>query len=51
MVFIYGGGFAIGEATSTFYGPERLLDKDVILVVMNYRVGPFGNYRFLHVNP
>ena len=40
MVFIHGGGFIHGE--SSFYGPEHLLDRDVILVTLNYRLGPFG---------
>lgn len=37
MVFIHGGGFYEGSADSGFYGPEYLLDHDVILVNMNYR--------------
>lgn len=44
MVFIHGGGYETGEAG--MYGPKHLLDSDVILVVPNYRLGPFG---FLHL--
>ncbi|XP_046751474.1 esterase E4-like [Diprion similis] len=42
MVFIYGGGFKVGSDFSLAYGPEYLLDKDVILVTFNYRLGPLG---------
>ena len=40
MVWFHGGGFASGQAS--MYGPEHLLDKDVILVSINYRLGPLG---------
>ena len=43
MVFIHGGGFTFGDGSDSFYGPQNLLDKDVILVVLQYRLGPFGN--------
>ncbi|XP_053950482.1 carboxylic ester hydrolase isoform X1 [Anastrepha ludens] len=42
MVYIHGGGFQCGSGISSFYGPEFLLDQDVILVIGNYRVGPLG---------
>ncbi|XP_046493230.1 esterase E4-like isoform X1 [Neodiprion pinetum] len=42
MVFFHGGEFIIGSDTSSVYGPEFLLDKDVILVTLNYRLGPLG---------
>ncbi|XP_050391496.1 cholinesterase 2 [Patella vulgata] len=41
MVFIYGGGFVSGD--SSLYGGELLTGyTDVILVTINYRLGPFG---------
>ncbi|XP_071452929.1 juvenile hormone esterase-like [Hetaerina americana] len=40
MVFIHGGAFVVGSAL--MYGPRRFMDKDVILVVPHYRLGPFG---------
>lgn len=40
IFFIHGGGFYSG--TGNIYGPELLLDRDVILVTFNYRLGPFG---------
>ncbi|GAB6023218.1 hypothetical protein CHUAL_008036 [Chamberlinius hualienensis] len=42
MVFIHGGGYTSGNGSSTLYGPERLLDRDIILVTINYRLGIFG---------
>ncbi|XP_068989555.1 juvenile hormone esterase-like isoform X1 [Neodiprion pinetum] len=42
MVFFYGGGYVSGSFLPTSYGPEYILDKDVVLVVFNYRLGPLG---------
>ena len=42
MVWIYGGALQLGDASEEFYGPGTLLDKDVILVTINYRVNLFG---------
>uniref|UniRef100_A0A1B6CZ18 Carboxylic ester hydrolase n=1 Tax=Clastoptera arizonana TaxID=38151 RepID=A0A1B6CZ18_9HEMI len=42
IVFIHGGGFYEGSSSSLVYGPEFLLDKDVVLVSMNYRLGVLG---------
>lgn len=42
MVWIYGGGFQIGEATRDLYGPDYLMSKDVVYVSLTYRLGPFG---------
>ncbi|CAN7993018.1 unnamed protein product, partial [Ixodes hexagonus] len=40
MVFIHGGNFESGAASQ--YGPERLVDKDVVVVTINYRIGILG---------
>lgn len=40
IFFIHGGGFYSGSGN--IYGPELLLDHDIILVTFNYRLGPFG---------
>lgn len=40
MVWIHGGGFTNGQGES--YGPLPLLTKDVVLVVMQYRLGTLG---------
>ncbi|XP_046752297.1 juvenile hormone esterase-like [Diprion similis] len=42
MVFIHGGGYLSGSDDSSQTGPEYLLDKDVILVTLNYRLGIFA---------
>ncbi|GAB0091514.1 hypothetical protein DMENIID0001_063660 [Sergentomyia squamirostris] len=47
MVFFHGGGFQSGTGGKVFYGPDYLLDEDVILVSGNYRLGVFG---FLSTN-
>ncbi|KAL3288034.1 hypothetical protein HHI36_002486 [Cryptolaemus montrouzieri] len=47
LVYIHGGAFIFGAATNENYGPEYLLDKDLILVTPNYRLGALG---FLSTN-
>lgn len=42
MFWIHGGGFTWGHSRSGLYGPDYLMDKDVILVTMHYRLGIFG---------
>ncbi|CAK9797864.1 BCHE [Anthophora quadrimaculata] len=42
MVYIYGGGFTTGWSFPGVYGPDYLLEEDVIVVVFNYRVDIFG---------
>ncbi|XP_059092886.1 juvenile hormone esterase-like isoform X2 [Tigriopus californicus] len=42
MFWIHGGGFVNGDATDFLYGPGHLLDRDVILVTVAYRLGPLG---------
>ncbi|XP_021943829.2 esterase E4 isoform X2 [Folsomia candida] len=40
LVWIYGGGFFFGSTKE--YGPEYFMDEDVVLVLINYRLGPLG---------
>ncbi|XP_055548888.1 glutactin-like [Wyeomyia smithii] len=40
MVFIHGGWFFVGAASQ--YQPNFLLEADVVLVVIQYRLGPLG---------
>ena len=42
VVWIYGGAFNIGSASSAIYGGEELAQKGVIYVAPNYRLGIFG---------
>ncbi len=41
IVYIHGGSFAWGDARSQA-GPEYLMDRDVVLVSFNYRLGALG---------
>lgn len=47
MVWIHGGAFLFGSGDDLLYGPDYLLKEDVVLVTMNYRLGPFGKKYFL----
>jgi len=42
MVYIHGGAFIMGGGASYFFGPNYLLENDVVLVTFNYRLGPLG---------
>ncbi|KAF5278663.1 hypothetical protein FQA39_LY00705 [Lamprigera yunnana] len=42
MVWIYGGGFLFGQNSYSSYGPDYLLDENVVVVTFNYRLGIFG---------
>jgi len=42
MVWAYGGGFISGDGNDLVYGPDFFIKEGVILVTMNYRLGPFG---------
>ena len=43
MFWIHGGGYTTGDATDMIYGPGKLLDRDIILVTVQYRLGPLGS--------
>ncbi|KAJ3652351.1 hypothetical protein Zmor_018325 [Zophobas morio] len=47
IIYLHGGGFIIGTARSDVFGPQFLLDEDIVLVVVNYRLATFG---FISVN-
>lgn len=52
MVFIYGGAFVTGASAEILYGPELLLQKDVVIVTLNYRLGVLGKQQIvIAVNP
>ena len=43
MYFIHGGGNHIGEAaTPIYHGARYAREHDVVVVTINYRLGPFG---------
>lgn len=49
MVWIYGGGFYSGSSMLDIYDPTYFVAvNDVIVVAMNYRVGPLGFLALAH---
>ncbi|XP_052741654.1 juvenile hormone esterase isoform X2 [Bicyclus anynana] len=43
MVFSHGGGFVYGNGTDdTIHGPDYLIEKNVVVVSLNYRLGVLG---------
>lgn len=42
LVWIHGGRWAFGSGASSSNGPDYLLESEIILVSINYRVGPLG---------
>ncbi|XP_033230515.1 esterase FE4-like [Belonocnema kinseyi] len=42
MVFIHPGGFEAGSGDDDIFGPDLIIDEDVILVTMNFRLGALG---------
>ncbi|MGA7312429.1 MAG: carboxylesterase family protein [Silvibacterium sp.] len=42
IVFIHGGGFGLGGGDIAVYDGENLATTGLVIVTMNYRVGPFG---------
>ncbi|RZB39577.1 venom carboxylesterase-6-like, partial [Asbolus verrucosus] len=42
MLYIHGGGFIQGTCLNFICGPEFLIEYDVVVVTVNYRLGPFG---------
>ena len=48
MVWFHGGGFTGGSASTPWYDGRRLAARGVVVVTVNYRLGPLG---FLHLEP
>lgn len=44
MVYIQAESFENGD--SSLYGPEKLLDKEVVVVTFNYRLGLLGMFTY-----
>jgi len=42
MVWIHGGGFTTGAGSLPYYDGRKLAAKGVVVVTINYRLGPFG---------
>ena len=44
MVWIHGGAFIGGAGSDAIFAGEKLVEKGVVLVTLNYRLGIFGFY-------
>ena len=42
MVWIYGGSFVVGSNSMITQGPAHFMDRDAIVVLLNYRLGALG---------
>lgn len=42
MVYIHGGGFRIGSGNADEFRTDLLVEKDIIVVTINYRLGVLG---------
>lgn len=42
MFFIHGGGYQEMSSSDLFYGPDFFINENVIVVTINYRLGPLG---------
>ncbi|XP_014257042.1 cholinesterase-like isoform X1 [Cimex lectularius] len=42
LVWIHGTPFRAGSSQQGRYGPQRLIDQNLVVVTMSYRLGPLG---------
>lgn len=42
MVYLHGGAFIMGGGASYFFGPKLLVEQDIVLVTIQYRLGALG---------
>ncbi|KAG4074040.1 hypothetical protein HA402_014245 [Bradysia odoriphaga] len=49
MFYIHGGSFNIGSSVSNLDWPDNILEKEIVIVTINYRLGPFGFLSFDNV--
>lgn len=42
LFFIHGGACLVGDGDSDIFGPDYFLDMGIVVVSINYRLGPFG---------
>ncbi|KAJ8664462.1 hypothetical protein QAD02_006124 [Eretmocerus hayati] len=50
MVWIHGGAYKSGSSDASYYGPDFLVEQNVIIVSFNYRLGPLGFLNLQHEN-
>jgi carboxylesterase type B len=42
MVWIHGGAYYAGAGNMNLYGPDHIVEKEVVLVTLNYRLSALG---------
>lgn len=42
LFWIHGGGFQMCDANQDLLNPDLFLDKNIVVVTPNYRLGPLG---------
>ena len=42
MLWIHGGSLTVGSGKFDSYGPHSFMDEDLVIVTINYRLGPLG---------
>lgn len=47
LVWVYGGGFQMGEASRDLYSPDYIMMENVVLVTISYRLGPLGRFNII----
>ncbi|KAL2733248.1 cholinesterase 2-like [Vespula maculifrons] len=47
LYWIYGGSFLHGVASKFYYGPDYLIEEDIVVVTVNYRLGALGTIIYL----
>lgn len=47
LVYLHGGGYNFGSSDSKLYAPDYLMDQNIILVTLNYRLNIFGEQKII----
>lgn len=42
MFWIHGGAFYLGDGNLDSFSPEYFMDKDIVMITLNYRLGALG---------
>ncbi|XP_035735758.1 esterase E4-like isoform X1 [Vespa mandarinia] len=50
MYWIHGGAFVFGAASKFYYSPDYLIEEDIVVVTVNYRLGALGFLALQHQN-
>lgn len=47
LIWFHPGKFQEGGAVIQYWNPQYLIEHDIIVVTVNYRLGPFGKLIFI----